>query len=82
MHRLFGQLSHRNEARPVFAFCPYFIAKRMVISEDFLTSGPSGLMTRLFFLFLSVNCGSVFNFKESGMDEFLSVKNLLIAPLC
>lgn len=59
-------------------FCLSFITKSMVISEGFLTSGLSGSMPRLFLLFLPVNCGSIFNFKESGMDEFLSVKNLLI----
>lgn len=63
-------------------FCSVsFIAKSMVISQGFLTSGPSGSMTRLFLLFLPVNCGSIFNFKESGMDEYLSVKNLLIVSL-
>uniref|UniRef100_A0A2I3GH42 Uncharacterized protein n=1 Tax=Nomascus leucogenys TaxID=61853 RepID=A0A2I3GH42_NOMLE len=40
-----------------------------MISEGFLTSGPSGLRTRLFLSFLSANCGSVFNFKDSGMNS-------------
>lgn len=60
--------------------CLYLIAKSMVTSEDFLTSGPFGLMTRSFLLFLP-EIGSVLSFKESGMDEFLSVNNLLTVLL-
>ncbi|EAX10291.1 hCG2019237, partial [Homo sapiens] len=40
-----------------------------MISEGFLTSSPSGLRTRLFLSFLSANCGSVFDFKDSGMNS-------------
>lgn len=45
------QLSHRKEAR-LFLLCLCLIAKSTVTSEDFLTSGPFGLITRSFLLFL------------------------------
>lgn len=66
----------------LFCFLSPFSCKENGDIRGFSYLRPFWLNDRLFFLFLSVNCGSVFNFKESGMDEFLSVKNLLIAPLC
>uniref|UniRef100_A0A2K5JSJ8 Uncharacterized protein n=1 Tax=Colobus angolensis palliatus TaxID=336983 RepID=A0A2K5JSJ8_COLAP len=53
-------------------------------SEGFLTSGPSGLRTRLFLSFLSATCGCVFNFKDSGMNSSVirtSVGRLILQKL-
>lgn len=78
VHTLLGQLSPRNEARPVLLSPSVLFQRASWYQTAFLPEALLAWWQGCFFYF-RINHGRVFGFKESGMHSWV-LGNLLILP--